>query len=131
MLDSEKLEKPSSNLQVALSSLGGFIVISSISVAALLARAPPHPPAQMGPLIGTSIALAFVFMPLLWWRHRAGYAGSVVVGILGIVLYLVGPLMDIQSFLAEEIAALPAIMVGSVLSVVIVISSVAASREKS
>jgi hypothetical protein len=80
----------------------------------------------VGPFIAASLSLAVLSIPLVWWRNKTGYTISIIVGLLGLVSF--GP----HKILAGSAGQLfPAIMVGTVLSVALIISSVASWRKKS
>ncbi len=114
-------------MQVAISSLIGLIVINTVAMSATLAGMDESPPASAVPAMGAIIALGFVFLPLLWWRNKAGYIGAIVVGILGIII-VIPAFIDLATGGASPIIV-PAILVMLVLSLVVIGTS-AASREK-
>lgn len=120
------MEKPSLILQAAISSLIGLIALNCVMLGALFAQVAPNPPGKFGPYIGTTIALAVVSLPLIYWRNRIGYICSIIVGIM--CLLSLGP----QKFFIEQAANLlsPAIILGSILSLILIISSIMAWREK-
>ena len=120
------MEKPSLILQAAISSLIGLIALNCVMLGALFAQVAPNPPGRFGPYIGTTIALAVVSLPLIYWRNRIGYICSIIVGIMS--LLSLGP----QKFFIEQAANLlsPAIILGSILSLILIISSIMAWREK-
>jgi hypothetical protein len=119
------MEKPSWNIQMAVSALAGLILLKSVLLGSLWAQVQPHPPARVGPFIAASLSLAIVSIPLVWWRSRIGYTTSIIVGLLGLVSF--GP----HKFFTESANQIfPAIIVGTVFSVVLIISSVASWRKK-
>ncbi len=122
------MEKPSSYLQVALASLA-FVAIGSVLVLYVLANQLMVAvlPATAVPLISLVIALAFLSLPLLWWRNTAGYISAIVFAILAIVNMLFGVLDVIDENLAQE--ALIMIIPGIIMSVVLIGSTIAAWRE--
>jgi hypothetical protein len=119
------MEKPSSDIQIAVSSLAGLIILKSVLLGSLWAQIQPHPPARVGPFIATSLSLAVVSIPLFWWRNKIGYVTSMITGLLGIVSF--GP----HKFFAESaVQIFPAIIIGTVLSVGLIITSVTSWRKK-
>ena len=120
------MEKPSSIIQVAISSLLGLIVLNCVMLGALFAQVAPNPPGKFGPYIGATIALAVLSLPLVYWRNKIGYICSTIVGLM--CLMSLGP----QKFFIEKTANLlsPVIILGSILSVVLIIYSIMAWREK-
>ena len=120
------MEKPGSTLQAAISSLLGLIIINGVMLGALFAQVPPNPPGRVGPYIGATLALAVLSLPLSYWRNRIGHLTSIIVGLM--CLLSLGP----QKFFLEQatVSLSPVIILGSILSVVLIISSFMAWREK-
>ena len=119
------MEKPSWNIQAAVTSLAGLIVLKCVLLGSLWAQVQPHPPARVGPFIAATLSLAIVSLPLVWWRNKIGYIISIIVGVLGLVSF--GP----HKFFTESAGQIfPAIIVGTVLSVVLVIASITGLRKK-
>jgi hypothetical protein len=119
------MEKPSWSIQIAVSSLAGLILLQAVLLGSLWAQVQPHPPAKVGPFIAASLSLTFVSIPLVWWRNKIGYTTSIIVGLLGLISF--GP----HKFFSESaVQIFPAILVGTVLSVVLIISSLASWRTK-
>ena len=121
------MEKPSWNIQMAVSALAGLILLEGVLLGSLWAQVQPHPPARVGPFIAASLSLAIVSIPLVWWRSKIGYTTSIIVGLIGLVSF--GP----QKFFTEAESAnqvFPAIIVGTVLSVVLIISAIASWRKE-
>lgn len=119
------MEKPSSDIQIAVSSLAGLIILKSVLLGSLWAQVQPHPPARVGPFIATSLSLAVVSIPLFWWRNKIGYITSIIVGLLGLLSF--GP----HKFFTESAGQIfPAIIIGTVLSVVLIITSITSWRKK-
>ncbi len=117
----------SSNEQLALASLVGIIVLSGVGISAALARIPEAPTGAIVPYGGSLFALSFVVLLLLWWRHVGGYIGAIGLGIavlVGSVLGFVG------SLLVNRVDDVPAEIVLLGLSVVLLVSSRDAWREK-
>ncbi len=120
------MEKPSWSIQIAVSSLAGQVLLYAVLMGSLWAQVEPHPPARVGPFIAASLCLAVVSIPLVWWRNKIGYIISIIVGVLGLVSF--SPLNFFYDESADQI--FPAIIVGTVLSVVLIISSLASWRTK-
>jgi hypothetical protein len=98
------MEKPSWSIQIAVSSLAGLILLKAVLLGSLW---------------------AVVSIPLVWWRNKIGYTTSIIVGLLGLISF--GP----HKFFSESADQIfPAIIVGTVLSVVLIISSLASWRTK-
>ena len=117
------MEKPGWSIQIAVSSLAGLILLKAVLLGSLWAQVQPHPPARVGPFIAASLSLAVASIPLVWWRSKLGYCISIIVGLLGLVSF--GP----HKFFTETANQIfPAIIVGTVLSVALIISSVASWR---
>jgi len=81
------MEKSSWNIQTALASLAGLIVLKCVLLGSLWAQVEPHPPASVGPFIAASLSLAVFSIPLVWWRTKIGYAISIIVGLLGLISF--------------------------------------------
>ena len=114
------MEKPGWNIQMAVSALAGLILLNCVLLGSLWAQVQPHPPARVGPFIAASLSLAIVSIPLVWWRNKIGYTTSIIVGLLGLISF--GP----HKLYPESGNQLfPAIVVGTVLSIVLIIGSVA------
>jgi hypothetical protein len=118
------MDKPRWNIQIAVSSLAGLVLLYAVLMGSLWAQVEPHPPARVGPFIAASLSLAVVSIPLVWWRNKIGYTTSIIVGLLGLISF--GP----HKFFSESADQIfPAIIVGTVLSVALIISSVASWRK--
>lgn len=129
------MEKPSSNLQVAISSLVAVIVGHGVqfgmAMAGWVAQIPGVPAPQVGVAFeATVVMFGILFLPLLWWRHKAGYVGSIALGILPTLLYVQG----ISSFWAAGEITIPELMIPPValaaISIVLIVYAYRASREK-
>ena len=107
-----------------VSALAGLVILEGVLLGALWAQVQPHPPARVGPFIAASLCLAVVSIPLVWWRNKIGYIISIIVGVLGLVSF--SPLKFFYDESAGQV--LPVIMVGTVLVVALIISSVASWR---
>ena len=119
------MEKPSSDIQIAVSSLAGLIILKSVLLGSLWAQVQPHPPARVGPFIAASLSLAVLSIPLVWWHNKIGYTISIIVGLLGLISF--GP----HKFFSESADQIfPAIVIGTVLSVVLIITSITSWRKK-
>jgi len=100
-------------------------------LASLLAGVEPHPPAVLGPLggagpfIGANIALSAVSAMYCWWQHRAGYFIALVVVVLNLITF--GPH---KYFSVTASLVYPAITVGTVLSLALLVASIAGLRNR-
>ena len=118
------MEKPIWSIQIAISSLAGLILLKAVLLGSLWAQVQPHPPARVGPFIAASLSLAVLSIPLVWWRNKIGYTISIMVGLLGLISF--GP----HKFFAVSASQIfPAIIVGTVLSVSLIISSISSWRK--
>ncbi len=119
------MNKPSAIIQAAVSSLIGLITLNGAMLGALFAQVAPNPPGRFGPYISATLALAAVSLPLVYWRNKIGYIGSIAAAMM--CLLSVGP----QKFLIEPSAALlsPVIILGSILCMLLMISSIMAWRK--
>jgi hypothetical protein len=119
------MEKPRWSIQIAVSSLAGLIILKAVLLGSLWFQIQPHPPARVGPFIAASLSLAVVSILLVWWRNKIGYTTSIIVGLLGLISF--GP----HKFFSESGGQIfPAIIVGTLLSVVLIIASLASWRTK-
>jgi hypothetical protein len=119
------MDKPSWSIQIAISSLAGLILLKAVLLGSLWAQVQPHPPARVGPFIAASLSLAVASIPLVWWRNKIGYTTSIITGLLGLMSF--GP----HKFFSESADKIfPAIVAGTVLSVVLIISSLVSWRTK-
>ena len=119
------MEKPSWSIQIAISSLAGLILLKAVLLGSLWAQVQPHPPARVGPFIAASLSLTVVSIPLVWWRNKMGYTTSIILGLLGLISF--GP----HKFFSESADQIfPAIIVGTVLSMVLIIFSLTSWRTK-
>lgn len=124
------MEKPSSRLQVAFSMLVGLIVIYILATAFLMSGL-ATPPIGLIAAISTQaviLVLAFIFLPLLWWRNKVGYIGAMVVGISATINALIALSDALAGATPGE--GLLVIMPWLVISVVLIASSAATWREK-
>ena len=121
------MEKPNWNIQMAVSALAGLSILLGVLLCALWAGVQPHPEARLGPFIAASLSLAIVSIPIVWWRSKIGYTTSIIVGLIGLVSF--GP----QKFITESESAnlvFPAIIAGTVFSLVLIISAIASWRKE-
>ena len=120
--------KLSVNLLVAFSSLAATIAASWGVFSLVLSGMPNGPPLMAMSLSGAMIILGILFLPLLLWHQPAGYIGAIVVGIMGII----GSILGLRDSLTgvQPIESSFVILVMIAISVVLVVFSVAAWREK-
>ncbi len=117
----------SSSEQLALASLVGIMVLSGVGISATLARLPEAPTGAIAPYGGSLFALSFIVLLLLWWRHVGGYLGAIGLGIAVLIRSVFGV---IGSLLVHRVDEVPAEIVLLGLSVVLIVSSRGAWREK-
>lgn len=122
------MSEPSTNVRVAVSSLVATLFSLGLGVALGLARQHPMP-GMVVTINGTIITVGLFALPLVWWRHRAGYACAVAVGLINVT----GDLFAIASGLPFAEGMPPgtiAIIVSQIaISVVLVVFCVRAWRE--
>ncbi|MFQ5998978.1 MAG: hypothetical protein ACE5KO_06700 [Candidatus Bathyarchaeia archaeon] len=125
------MEKPkfSSNQQVAISVLAGLLLLSGIAFTFTLYLGPEGPFFAAAPIIASEMVFALIFLPLLWWRNKAGYIGAIGVGIFDLILFGVSGIRGII-VLSPEVVSPALVIVHIVLSVVLIVTSVTAGREK-
>jgi len=78
------MEKQSPNVQMAVGALIATLFSLGIGVALGLARQHPMP----GPIItinGTIMTVGLFALPLVWWRHKAGYICAIAVGLINVL----------------------------------------------
>ena len=64
-------------------------------------------------------------IPLFWWRNKIGYITSIIAGLLGLVSF------DPHKFFTELAGQIfPAIIIGTVLSGVLIITAITSWRKK-
>ncbi len=116
-------------VQTSVACLIGLIVLNIVMLASLLAGVEPHPPAVLGPLggagpfIGANIALSTVGALYCWWQNRAGYIVAILSVFLNVITF--GP----HKYFQETASLLyPAVTVGTVLSVALLVAGIAGLR---
>ena len=119
------MEKPSWNIQIAISALTGIIILKAVLLGALWSQVQPHPPAGVGPFIAASLGFSVLSVSLVWWRNKVGFITSIIVGLLGLVSF--GPH---KIFLGSAGQIFPAVILGTVLSAALIIGSVASWRKE-
>ena len=109
--------------------LVGIIVESGFVAGVALSQAPiPPPPLKAVPFFVLNVTFASIFLLLLWWRHKAGYVGSIAVGIFSILIVIVIGAGALGSLAPDTNPIGPLVLV--VLAVVLIVSTAAAWREK-
>jgi hypothetical protein len=84
MAEGKRMEKPSTNVRVAVSALMATLFSLGLGVALGLSRQHPMP----GPIItinGTIMTVGLFALPLVWWREKVGYACAVAVGLVNVL----------------------------------------------
>jgi len=124
------LEKPefSSNQKLALSTIVATIVFHGVAVSAALSQVAGGPPPEAWITHGTAVSFGFLFLPLLWWRHKAGYGGSIALGIWTIINAIIAVGNVSAGLVAPGIVIIA--IASAVVAMVLIISSAAAWREK-
>lgn len=120
------MEKHDLNTQAAISSLIGLLILNGVMLGALFSEVPPNPPGKFGPYIGTTLALAGVTLPLVYWRNRVGYLCSIILAMMCMVS--MGPHKLLLGGAANLLY--PTIVLGSILSLTLSISAIMAWKRK-
>lgn len=94
--------------QLAVSALFAILSLNALAAANTIAQTRIAPPLEVFPAIFGGLGLAAFFLPLLWWRHPAGYVGAVGVG----ALTLAWPLLVLGGVTGELSATVPLSPVG-------------------
>lgn len=78
------MNNQSANVRIAFSALIATLFSLGLGVALGLAR--QHPLQGLIVAINGTIMTAGLFaLPLVWWRHKAGYACAIAVGVINVV----------------------------------------------
>lgn len=72
------------NVRVAVSSLVATLFSLGLGVALGLARQHPMP-GMIVTVNGTIMTVGLFALPLVWWRHRIGYACAIAVGLVNVI----------------------------------------------
>lgn len=78
------MEKSSAFRQLVVASMIATLFSLGLGVALGLARQHPMP----GPIItinGTIMTVGLFALPLVWWRHKAGYVCAIAVGLVNVL----------------------------------------------
>jgi len=78
------MEKPRTNVGIAVSALLATLFSLGVGVAVGLVRQHPMP----GPVItlnGTLMTVGLFALPLVWWQHKVGYLCAIGVGLINVV----------------------------------------------
>jgi hypothetical protein len=94
-------------------------------VCSSLGPRPISPLARVGIFIAANCILALVAIPFVCWKEKKGYILSIIVGLLGLISF--GPHMIFTGSAGQIFLA---IIVGTVLSVFLIISSIASWRKE-
>ena len=76
--------EPSTNVRFAVSSLVATLFSLGLGVAVGLARQHPMP-GLIITINGTIMTVGLFALPLVWWRHRTGYACAIAVGVVNVI----------------------------------------------
>ena len=78
------MDNHSTNVRIAFSALVATVFSLGLGVALGLAR--QHPlPGLIVAINGTIMTAALFALPLVWWRHKIGYACAIAVGVVNVV----------------------------------------------
>ncbi len=116
------------SLKVAIAMLVGITFESSFAAGVTAAQIAIAPPLGAVPFFVLNATYAVVFLPLLWWRHTAGYVGAIGVGafsILTLLLLLSGSLGEFTP--GNPLGPLTLF----VLAVILIVSTIKAWRRRS
>jgi len=102
----------------AVGGIAGLAALKLVMLTALFAAVQPHPPQELAPLFGASLALSVLAIALLQAGSRWFLAPTVVVLIESLVSY--GPQ---KFFIGQSIAIYPAVAVGSSLILLVALAS--------
>lgn len=120
--------KRSPSRQLAVGSLLGITaVIGFFSAVAIISL--PNYPFLVLAVLHLNLGLAIMFLPLLWWGHRYGGVGALIVGIVTIIqAALTFRVVLMGGFVVETL--IPESLV-VILSLILIASGRAASKETS
>ena len=123
-------EKTTSHRALALGSLAGIAVLKGVMLGGLYSRTPPYPPDFLSPFIGATLALATLSGVLLVLHSRRFFVPTLLFALTALLSY--GPHKLYPGshpfFFAQTPAAYPAIVVGSGLIAILVVSSLRLRR---
>jgi hypothetical protein len=122
------VEKPSSNFQIAVSLLVGIIVLRLLEISVI--TAPFRGQLEVGAisLVALFTTLAFIFLPLLWWQHTAGYIGTLLVGVLNVIGLLGAAIIEVGGG-TMPVEMLFYIVPGIIISLLLILYAYLAWRE--
>jgi hypothetical protein len=69
---------------IAISALVALLALNVLAAANTIAQTPIAPPIDVFPAIFADVGWTAFALPLLWWRHRAGYAAAIAVALLSL-----------------------------------------------
>ena len=102
----------------AIGSIAGLALLKLTMLAALFAAVEPHPPRELAPLFGASLALSALSLALIHAGSPWFLAPTVPVAVESLVSY--GPH---KLVLGQSVAIYPAVFVGSALVLVLGVAS--------
>ena len=114
------MQKPCWSIQTTVSLLSGLSILYGVLLATLWMQDQSHPLAKVGIFIVLDCVLSPLSIPFVLWKEKKGYTLSIIVGLLGLVSfcpYIISTRSGRLIF--------PVIIIGAVLSVSLIISSVA------
>jgi len=78
------MEQRSPNVLIAVSALVATLFSLGLGVALGLVRQHPMP-GMIITVNGTILTVGLFALPLVWWRHKAGYICAILVGLINVV----------------------------------------------
>jgi hypothetical protein len=78
------MEQPSTNVRMAVSALVATLFSLGLGVAVGLGRQHPMP-GLIVTINGTIMTVGLFALPLVWWRHKAGYGCAIAVGLINVI----------------------------------------------
>ena len=120
--------KIGSKRQGALASFIAVLVSFILSWLLIITISPTDAP-QGFPISALGVLLAAFFIPLLWWRNRAGFIGAIGIGVFGLIGWVGFTLPSVISGRIPPQVA-PFVIVGTIFSLSLIYFSVMAWREK-
>lgn len=102
------MERPSMNTQLAVASLSAMLFTNLLGIPVGFAIMGTHP--EMAALVsvnGAIVAVTLFALPLVWWRHNAGY----VAGIIAALVNVLGNVAGIASSTPTSGEVMPPVLV--------------------
>ena len=95
------------NTRIAVSSLVATLFSLGLGVAVGLAGQHPMPGLIVA-INGTIMTVGLFALPLVWWRHKVGYACAIAVGLVNVVgdVFAIGTGLPFSEGMPEERSSL-------------------------